>query len=122
MKLTILTGETSPEILGDLERELEVEGHMIIAYPDCIDVWSDHPGEVVAIAQKAGVEAHEAIRLTHPGEIHKPHIRQRIEMLAGLGFRSKHITLELDFVCKNDKPIFDKFQIIKNHVYYAKAN
>jgi len=122
MKLTILTGATSPEILDDMERELEGEGHIIISYPDCIDVWSDHPGEVVTIAQKAGLEAHEAIRLTYPGEINKPHIRQRIEMLANLGFRSKCITLELDFVCKDDKPIFDKFQIIKNHVYYAKAN
>lgn len=122
MKLTILTGATSPEILDDLEQELEGEGHIIISYPDCIDVWSDHPGEVVAIAKKYGLEAHEAIRLTHPGEINKPHIRQRIEMLAGLGFRSKHITLELDFFCKNDKSVYNKFQIIKNQVYHAKAN
>lgn len=122
MKLTILTGGVAPEILDELEHELEGEGHMLIAYPDYIDVWSDHPGEAVAIAQKYGLEAHEAIRLAYPGEISKPHIRQRIEMLANLGFRSKHITLELDFVTKDDKPLYDKFQIIKNHVFYAKSN
>lgn len=121
MKLTILTGATSPEILDNLERELEGEGHMTISYPDVIEVWSDHPGEAVAIAKKYGLEAHEAIRLTHPGEINKPHIRQRIEMLADLGFRSSNIILALNFVCDNPGKIADKFKVIKNRVYHAKA-
>ena len=122
MKLTILTGSRSPDFVDWFTGDLEKWGCKTVTYSGYIEVWTDYPAPVVEFAQKCGLDEHEAVHLTHPGEINKPHIRQRIEMLADLGFRSSNIILALNFVCDNPGKIAGKFQVIKNRVYHAKAN
>lgn len=119
MKITLYPVNPAADV-EDMAWLLECEGHKNVFYSDSIEVWSDHPGEAIALA--VGFEARETITLSNPGEVNKPHIKKRIETLAKYGYLSRNVYLALGFVCDNPGEIANKFQVLKNHVYHAKAN
>ncbi len=59
------------------------------------------------------------IEIDKPTEVSSAKVKKEIEKLAKSGTRSKDILLKMNFTTANTKQVTDKFQVLKNKVYFA---
>jgi len=59
------------------------------------------------------------IEINKPSDVSSSKVKKEVEALAKNGVRSKDILLKMKFVTANPKQITDKFQVLKNQVYFS---